>query len=161
MAVLPVKTHGPSSGIDVVPPLPPAQTIPPRRVVVTKEMLESVSLPLPLPNARRFTLPNGLQVVLSKRGPVPVAVVTLALPAGARNTTRGVSALTSALIEWWPRRRPPPAKFGRPSFVVGADETLVQLSSVAWELPLMLDVLGHNTTPKVIWGGAGVLERWR
>jgi zinc protease len=144
---------------NVVPPLPPAQTVAPRQVMVTKEMLESIALPLPLPNVRRFTLPNGLQVVLSQRGPVPVAVVTLALPAGARNTTRGVSALTGKVIQWWPRRRPPPAKFGRPLFAVTADTTFVQLSSVAWELPLMLDVLGHNTTPKVIWGGAERLER--
>lgn len=150
----------PMAESNVVPVLPPAQLNKPRQLVVTREMLESAALPLALPAARHFTLPNGLQVVLSRRGPVPVAMVKLALPAGARHTTRAVSALTRAVIEWWPRRRPPPARFGRPHVTVNADETLIELSSASWELPVMLDVIGHNTTPKVIWGGARVLEQW-
>ncbi|MDP1830138.1 MAG: insulinase family protein [Archangium sp.] len=142
------------------PPLPPAQTSKPRQLVVTRQMLESATLPLSLPAARHFTLPNGLQVVLSRRGPVPVAVVKLALPAGARSTSRAVSALAGSVIQWWPRRRPPPARFGRPRVSVNADETVIELSSASWELPVMLDVIGHNTTPRVIWGGARVLEQW-
>lgn len=121
-----------------------------RRIVVQPEMIQSVALPPPLPEVKRFTLSNGLLVVLSRRAPVPLVTVTLGLPAGARHTTRAVTELLEFVLEWEPENVHM-ARAGRPDVQVRPDSTLLQLNGAAWNLPVLLDVLGHNLSPRVGW----------
>lgn len=124
---------------------PPKLDEPPRRVVVQPAMVKSVALPPPLPEVKRFTLENGLQVVISRRTPMPLATVTLGLPAGSRHTTRPVSELVGAVLEW----ESVSIDMKAPRIRVMPDSTTLQMNGPAWHLPLMLDIFGHTLTPHV------------
>lgn len=128
--------------------LPPKLDSQPRRVVVRPEMVKAVSLPPPLPEVKRFTLGNGLHVVLSRRTPVPLVTVTLGFPAGSRHAKRGVSKFIGGLLDW-KRESPEMERVPNPIVELRPDVTLVRLNHAAWNLPVMLDVLGHNLRPGV------------
>lgn len=127
-----------------------AQVAPPRRrVAIDQAALEAVALGPSVGETRQFTLENGLEVLVSRRPSVPVASVALGLPGRAQHAGREVEAFLSTTLKWeldektW--------KVGRPWVDVGADATVVQLAGESTNLPLMLDVLGHNLPPSVSW----------
>lgn len=130
----------------------------PRNVTVSPESLRAVALPLPLGDVRSFTLENGLRVVLSKRGPVPYASATLTLPLGARFGSRVTREALPVMMDFKLRRHASFSKVGEPDVNIGADATTLTLSGPSWELPVMLDVLGHNLPPEVPWDRVLVVE---
>lgn len=120
-------------------------------VVVTTEQVKEQALPLSLGAVKEFTLPNGLRVVLSRRQPVPVASVTLALPYGARQTTRLATGFLDWTLEFNRSKNRDVKMVGAPNVSVGGDVTRLHLSGPAWELPVMLDSIGHALPPDVPW----------
>lgn len=130
-----------------------------RLVTVQKEMIEQVALPPPLPEVHRFTLENGLQVVMVRRTPVPVVSVSLALPEGSRTTERSVQSLLNAVLNWKLDTQDMKG-LGAPDVHMTPDETLLRVRGHSSDLPVMLDVLGHNLNPRVTWGALSFLEQF-
>ncbi|MFT3706395.1 MAG: insulinase family protein [Archangium sp.] len=122
-----------------------------RNLSVPPEMLRAVALGPPLPEKKEFTLENGLRVVLSRRVSVPLATVTLTFPIGARDTTRLAANWTDATLDWNRGKDRAFWHVGEPTFTVTADETQVRFTHFSWELPVVLDVVGHNLPPLVSW----------
>lgn len=129
-------------------PLPEA-IAPKPRVALDAAALKLVALGPPVGKTRHFTLENGLEVFLSQRPSLPVASVALGLPGRALHTSRDVVAILEATLRWdfddetW--------RVGRPDVTVTADATVARLTGQSRDVPLMLDVLGHNAPPRVSW----------
>lgn len=109
--------------------------------------------PLKLPPIARATLPNGLQVVVARRGPLPLVAIRLLIQAGscadpvdrhgivdftARLLRRGTQALSADQIS-------ESVEFVGGSLAAGATEDFiaVSMSAPAEHLSALLDVLGQ------------------
>jgi len=125
---------------------------------VTGAELDATALGPPLGEVRRFTLANGLNVLLSRRPSLPVASVALGLPVRAAQADRDVAAMLPRFLFWglddaW-------LSLGRPSVTVGADATVAQLTSYSVLLPLMLDLLSANLPPQIGWHQVENVAAW-
>lgn len=134
----------------------PEAIAPKPHVALDAAALKMVALGPPVGKTRHFTLENGLEVFLSQRPSLPVASVALGLPGRALHAARDVDALLDGTLRWdfddetW--------RVGRPDVTVTADATVASLAGESRDVPLMLDVLGHNLPPRISWTAVDTLS---
>ena len=107
---------------------------------------KTVALGLPVGDTRSFTLPNGLQVVLSRRTEVPLASVSLTLPLGARHVSRSTEFWVPLVLDWR-INNDAMNRVGAPVLSMNADTTTVHDAELSTQLPVLIDWLGHFLRP--------------
>ncbi|HVT07625.1 MAG TPA: pitrilysin family protein [Polyangia bacterium] len=131
-----------------------------------KDLIKAPAPPKPealaLPKIDRFTLPNGLQVIVVPRKDLPVASFGLAVQAGGYDETRqtlGVSDFVAAMLRKGTKRRSADEISRAIDFVGGSldaqssnEATTVACSALAKDgslcLDLLADVLLHPSFPE-------------
>lgn len=134
----------------------PVVALPRRPTAVDAAALAQVALGPPVSQVQRFTLENGLEVLLSRRSQVPVVGVSLGLPGRAGHADRGVAALFGYALRYDVDEHT--ARLYRPSIEVGADATVVHQATSSEQLPVLLELLAHNLPPQPGWFEVDAIE---
>jgi zinc protease len=117
------------------------------RVVFTADAVQNIARGPGLKDARRFTLGNGLQVVLVPRKTLPLVSVALGLPRGLAYGEPGAGALAQHGLVSVSTRHGEPSENGlaiRQS--VDVDHTLVQVSGLSGNLSNALATLQDHVS---------------